>query len=231
MLNFKRFIVIGVLFAAVSAMVMGQQRQGMTVEETYLRETIELQIIRDTSRADSREMKMVALEYISDFIERGGRNDEIRTTLEFLGLEGIRNQVREEGRLLNNFPDVRARAATYLGQLGTPEAKSSLIRMTLDETEPMVITEAIRSLGIIGINENDETINAISWVFSRFDNLKPDNLLALSTLDAFERLAAANNGALNAGAIQTILRIIDGLYIRPVQDRARELLRDLRGGL
>jgi len=185
-------------------------------------------IIREQSRAESRDMKLVALEYIGDAINRGNKGEEIRAALEYLSLEGIVNKTRENGRLVNNYPDVRTKAATYLGQLGTPEAKDTLVKVVLADNEPMVITEAIKSLATIGLNDNDETAAAISWIVTRFDVLNPDNLLALSALDAFEKLANANGGIKDPNVIRTIIRIAEGNYIRSVQDRAKALLMDMR---
>jgi hypothetical protein len=225
----KRLFVLCVIFVIAAGLAFSQNRtQEMTVEQSFLQESVELMIIREQSRAESREMKLVALEYIGNAIGRGNTSDEIRAALEFMGQEGVRNQTREDGRITNNFPDVRTRSATYLGRIGTPAAKDALVRMVLDDNEPMVLTEAIRSLGVIGINENNETVNTISWVLSRFDNTNPDNLLALSAIDAYERLASSGN-PLPPSAIQMLIRIAEGNYIRPVQDRARELLADLRG--
>jgi len=236
MLTPKRFILVAAIFAVLPVMVMAQTRPGltpsapgMTVEQSYLQESIELMIIREQARAEGRDMKMVALQFIGDAIERGNRSDEIRQTLEFLAMEGVMNVARENGRVVNNFPDVRRQAATYLGVLGTPEAVNALIRMVSVDNEPMVITEAVRSLGLIGSNNNDEAVNTIAWTVNRFNNLNPDNLLALSAIEAFERLSAANDGHLSHAAVQTLIRIAEGSYIRPVQERARLALSELRG--
>ena len=235
MIILKRLLLSVVIFVAVSTMVIAQSNsraptsnQEMSVEQSYLQESVELMIIREQSRAESRDMKLVALEYINDAIKRGNKGQEIKSALEYLGLEGVVNKSRENGRLLNNFPDIRTRAATYLGQLGTPEAKDTLIKMVLADNEPMVQTEAIKSLASIGLNDNEETSNAISWIVTRYDVLNPDNLLALSAIEAFEKLAEANNGIKDPSAIRTLIRIADGNYIRPVQDRAKEALMDLR---
>jgi len=232
----KRFLLLGVVFVVTSVMVMGQATsrsrnpgdQEMSVEQSYLQESVELMIIREQSRAESRDMKLVALEYIGDAINRGNRGAEIRAALEYLAMEGVLNQTRENGRLVNNYPDIRTRAATYLGELGTPEAKDTLIKMVLVDNEPMVITEAIKSLAHIGLNENDETANAIAWIVTRYDVLNPDNLLALSAIEAFEKIAAANGGIKDPSAIRTLIRIAEGNYIRPVQERAKEALMELR---
>ena len=236
MVTLKRFLFLGAVLLTVSAMVMGQSNTSrnpssnreMSVEQSYLQESVELMIIREQSRADSRDMKLVALEYINDAINRGNRGEEIRSSLEYLGLEGVVNQTRENGRLVNNYPDIRTRAATYLGMIGTPQAKDSLIKMVLADNEPMVLTEAIKSLAKIGINENDETVNAISWIVTRYDVLNPDNLLALSAIEAYEKIAEANNGIKDPAAIRTLIRIAEGHYNRPVQERAKQALAELR---
>ena len=223
MFYFKRFLFLAVVLAALPIMLMGQSSD-MTVEESYLQESVELMIIREQSRAESRDMKMVALEYIGDAIGRGNKGDEVRAALEYLSLEGILNVTRENGRVMNNYPDVRVKAASYLGQLGTPEAKNTLIKIVAVDNEPMVLTEAIKSLATIGLNDNNDTINAIMWTFSRFDHLNPDNLLALSIIEAFEKLAANGEGSRDPAVIQTLARIAEGSYIRPVRDRARAAL-------
>jgi len=227
-------LLTAVFFIALVS-VMGQNRSSSTsgnrelsVEQSYLQESVELMIIREQSRAESRDMKLVALDYIGDAIARGNKGAEIRSALEYLSLEGVVNKTRENGRLINNYPDVRTKAATYLGELGTPEAKDVLIKMVLADNESMVITEAIKSLAKIGLNENEETSNAISWIVTRYDVLNPDNLLALSAIEAFEKLAAANGGIKDPSAIRTLIRIAEGPYIRPVQERAKEALMELR---
>jgi hypothetical protein len=202
--------------------------QEMSVEESYLQESIENMIIREQSVAIGRDMKLVALEYIGEAIGHGNTSDDVRNALEYLALEGLTNQTRENGRMINNFPDVRARAVTYLGEVGTPEAKNALLKVMLADPEPMVLTEAVKSLAKIGLNENEETANTISWVVTRFDVLNPDNLLALSALEAFETLAEKNGGLKDPSALRTIMRIADGRYITPVKDRARQLIFDLR---
>ena len=229
-MTLRKFFTFLVIFIAVLCTLTAQSRntRELSVEESYLQQSVELMIIREQSRAESREMKLVALEYIYEAISRGNTGDEIRSSLEYLGTEGTINQTRENGRLVNNYPDIRMRAATYLGDLGTPEAKNALIRMCLADNEPMVLTEVVKSLGRIGINDNEETASAISWIVTRYDVLNPDNLLALSALEAFEKLAAANNGIRDPSVIQTIMRIAEGHYVTPVRDRARQTLNELR---
>ena len=230
MLSIKRLSILVIIAVLISATVFAQSgsRREMTVEESYLQESIEIMIIRETARGNSRESKMISLEYIAEALERGNNSDEIRQTLELLSTEGRRSVARENGRVMNNFPDVRRHAVRYLGQMGTEEARQSLIVVLQSENEPMVLQEAIKSLGDIGSNANNETAINIAWVMDKSTFLNPDNLMALATIDAFEKIAKANNGLTSPEAIQTLRRIAEGHYIRPVKERARQLLADLR---
>jgi len=230
MLSLKRFFVL-VITATVAISALSAQAKSkdeMTVEESYLQKSIELMIIRETARSETREQKYIALDYIKDALSRGNNDDEIRQTLEFLSREGRMTVARENGRITNNFPDVRRQAAKYLGQMGTEEAQKSLMEITRFENEPMVLQEAIKALGDIGTNDNNETIEHIAWVVKRFDTLNPDNLMAIATIDAFEKIAKKNNGLNSQNAIQVLSRIAEGNYVTPVRERAKQLLADLR---
>ena len=234
MTTFKRFSILLVIALIAAATVSAQSsssrntNEERTVEESYLQEAIELMIIKETSYSSSLDQKMLALQYIGEAIDRGNTSDEIREALEHLSMEGLMNQAREKGRLVNNFPLARREAAKYLGQLGTAEAQVALINVCRYEPEPMVLQEAIKSLGECAGDECDKAIDAIVWVVSRFDVHNPDNLMALAAIDAIAKIADKNDGIKVAGAYGLLFRIAEGPYIRPVQNKAREVLNDMR---
>jgi hypothetical protein len=221
------------IFASVS-LVWGQSPQSAnsveekSVEESYLQDSIELSIIREQSRSESWDGQMVALEYIEEALNNGNTSDEIRAALEYMGFEGITNITRADGRIVNNFPDIRVRAAGYLGELGTIEAKNTLIKMLLADNEPWVLSETVKSLGKIGINDDEETVKTIAWIIRRYDTIGPNDILAKSALEAFDVFARNNNGIKDYSTIQAIMRIRDGRYIRPVREKAKEVLANIR---
>jgi HEAT repeat protein len=227
----KRLFCFTVALTAGLFPVLGQNRgnQEMSVEESYLQQSVELMIIREQSRAESRDMKLIALEYIGDAINRGNRGEEVKSALEYLGMEGVMNITRENGRVVNNYPDIRTKAATYLGEMGTPAAKTALLKMCRTDNEPMVVTEVVKSLAKIGSNDSDETVKTINWVFSRYDVLNPDNILAVSVLEAYEKLAEANGGIRDPEVFQIVQRIAGGPYIDKVKKRALQTLDTLYG--
>jgi hypothetical protein len=228
--NFVVFFIVFGVFITVAGAQSTDTSGEMSVEESYLQQSIENMIIRDQSRTGGREEKMIALDYIEDAISRGNVSEEVRVALEYISMEGLTNRTRENGRLINNFPDIRKRAVADLGNLGSSEAKNTIIRLVIAESEPMVITEAFKSLAKIGINENGETVNAIAWVVNRFESgVVGDEQLALSALEAFETLADKNSGAINATVITTISRIAtSNHYNRIIREQARMVLDKLR---
>jgi len=217
-----------VVLAGVAAQTKGSGEK--TVEEAYLQETLETMIIKEQARGDTRDLKLLALQYIKQSIDEGRKNEEVRKSLEYLALETSTTVIREAGvgRVINDFPDVRRQACEYLAQFPTVETKDALLRVALSDREPMVIGEAIRSLGKIGMNDNDEVTQTIAFIVNKYDILQPDNSLAYATLAALENLIDAGTVIKDTSIIRTVLRIADGNYIVPVKQKARQVLDKLR---
>jgi HEAT repeat protein len=128
------------------------------------------------------------------------------------------------GRLVNDHPSVRRQAAKYLGDLGTKEAKNVLLKICASDNEKMVLQEAVKSLGTIGINENDDVVNTIVWIMNKDTNSEtPDNILAIAAIDTIEKLSKQSKNA-DPNAINVIARIMGGPYATPVKQRARQAL-------
>lgn len=225
-----------VIVALVSSPVWGQATTSSTggertVEESYLQDPLETMIIREQAYSDSKDLKLVALQYIRQSVEQGRTSPEARKSLEYLATETTSTVVRSAGvgRTLNNYPDIRREACLLLGEFKTPESKDILVKVALADDEPMVIAAAIRSMGKIGLTDgNDDVTQTIAFIVNRYDILLPDNSLAFESLVALDALAEKNNGIKDPAAIRAILRIADGNYIPPVKQKAMELLAKLR---
>ena len=149
--------------------------------------------------------------------------------LDSLAGEGITSQARTNGRLVNNFPDIRAKACDILANVKTEESKDTLVKIALADNEPMVITAAIRSLGEIGINGNDEVTETIAWAQKKNSVLNPTSSLALEVVVAYEKLADTVEN--KAPMIQALGQIATNYrYVTPVRTRALELLKKLQEG-
>ncbi|MDR2842328.1 MAG: HEAT repeat domain-containing protein [Spirochaetaceae bacterium] len=209
------------LVVVAQGVVFAQEK---SVEDSYLQQPIEMMIIREQANTNDRESKILALEYVRQSLENGDSNVELRNVLHDLALEGTLNKVREEGRnASNNFPDIRIKAVAYLGQIKTEEAANSLVKVILIDPEPSVVAEAINSLKKIGLNSNDETVEAICYVFNRYDSRMPNNIVAYSVVGALD--AFTKSGSKNPIIFKTLLSISTSAnYTKLVRDSATQKL-------
>ena len=216
---------MGLLFTSFA---FSQQTEGeTTVEQEYL-SSVEDVIIRELADTDDRDNKLVSLQYIEAAVSGGRTSPDIVYSLESLAGEGISSQARTNGRLMNNYPDVRAKACELLGEIKTEESKTILVKTALADNEPMVVTAAIRSLGNIGINTDDEVVSTIIWVQKKYATLNPTSSLAMEILLAYEKLADTVEDT--SPMIQSISAIASNYtFVPPVRQKAYDLLRQFTG--
>ncbi len=224
-MNLRKVSVVAAIAMFAVSLLPAQQRSEVTVEQQYL-STIEDVIIKEMTLSDVRDNKEVALQYIEDALNAGRISPEIQEALNSLAGEGVVNPNRENGRLINNYPDIRAKAADLLAQIPTEESKATLVKIVLGDNEPMVITSAIRSLGVIGLNSDDDVVSTIAWTEKRFAALNPTSSMAYEVLNAYEKLLPYTKDR-NA-MIQSVSRIAANYqYVTPVRQRALKLLKDI----
>ena len=90
----------------------------------------------------------------------------------------------------------------------------------------MVMAAAVQSLGKIGINNNDETVEAIAFANRKNQTLNPTSSLAMEVLNAYEALADSTEN--KKSMIDSVARIsTDYHYVTPVRQKAYKLLKKL----
>lgn len=196
-----------------------------SVESEYLND-IDGDIITTLAESDDYDNKLVALQYLQSAIEDGNTSDAVIHALDKLSGEGLTNQTRTNGRLSNNFPEIRRQACLLMAKVPTEHSKNTLVSIAVADNEPMVIAAAVKSLGEIGINNNDETVEAIAFANRRNQVLNPTGSLALEVLTAYEALADSTEN--KKTMIDSIARIsTDYRYVTPVRTKAYKLLKQL----
>lgn len=222
-----------VLVVVMTGFAFAQDAAGdrpATIEELYLSQEIEIQIISSQARSNDRDSKLLAIETIRKLYDAEDLQitPELFTVIESLATEGTSREVRSAGRVINYFPVVRKEAAALLGDIGGPGAKNVLLEMVREDPEPMVLAEAIYGLGKIGLNEDNEVTDHLIYVLSRENaQYAPDNNLALATLLAVEKLVE-QGVSLDSDTVGMIIDISTNYrYITMVRDRARDVLAGL----
>lgn len=197
-----------------------------TVEDIYLQDSIEALIIKDAVQSTNVQTKEIGLQMIKQAIDNGKKSKEIHDALRDLAFESTRVVVTEGGygKPKNNYPLLRAKACEYLGQLGTDEARVSLIAV-LDsgEKEPIVLAATIYSLGMILKTENQEVTGKIARIFKGFNVTRPDDNLAMSVLLAYEKIMESGAPFKDPDAIEAIRLIMEGSYNPVVIAKAQNL--------
>ncbi len=217
----------GLVFAQTSQVQRknAESEKETSVESEYLND-VDGDIIMTLAESDEYDNKLVALQYLQSALDDGNTSDAVIQALDRLAGEGLTTQSRTNGRLSNNFPEIRREACKLMAKVPTEHSKNTLISIAVADNEPMVIAAAVRSLGEIGINNNDETVDAIAFANRRNQVLNPTSSLALEVLNAFEMLGDSTEN--KKTMIDTIARIsTDYHYVTPVRQKAYKLLKTL----
>ena len=218
-------IVSGFAFAQTSQVQKNSTEKETSVESEYLND-VDGDIIMTLAESDEYDNKLVALQYLQAALEDGNTSDAVIQALDRLAGEGLTTQSRTNGRLSNNFPEIRREACKLMAKVPTEHSKNILIDIANSDNEPMVIAAAVKSLGEIGINNNDETVDAIAFANRRNQYLNPTSSLALEVLNAFEMLADSTEN--KKTMIDAVARIsTDYHYVTPVRQKAYKLLKSL----
>jgi HEAT repeat protein len=229
-----RFIaLILVLLFLPFVTIFGQEsnQRPLTIEELFLSQDIEVQIIRNQALANDRESKLLALQTIRNMINSGSAQANeaaVIAVLDSLAGEGVYRVVRQGGAVVNNFPEVRRQAANLLGQMGGDAAKSVLVKILADDPEPMVLSEAVFAIGRAGINEPQTIVRIVDVLRRNTFRVTPDNNLAYASLLALEQLSTVGDGIARADVIQALIEVVSGNYIEVVRAKALDILSNLR---
>lgn len=206
----------------------------ITIEEAYLDQAIQIQILQAQAYSPERDQKEIALQDIATMLEMGkldAGNSELIEIVEDLASEGTSRQTYESGRLVNDFPIVRAKACAILGQIGGIEAQRSLISILRAETEPTVMTEAVIALSKIPPDPSGSTLAVIADVMRTQTVLTRDNTFANAYLTCIEAMYIAGYEITDPTVFEEITKIYDQRsgYATNVRNKAMYLLRMMKG--
>jgi HEAT repeat protein len=222
-----KHVIVFILIIMLNIPLTAQDNNEKEIEEIYLKNP-ELRVIREEVLSSDFQTKLNALDSIQSMVKQGNVNTEVENLVILLGDEGTASKKYSGNIVINNFPEVRRKACTVLGQIGTAKAKSALIAILMGETEPMVKAEAAYALGIIGSDEKGEAVSAIDWVIEREDSINPDNNFGYAAVLALEKIAEKNGGLKSSTGYSALIKIAQGNYIRTVKDKALQAIREMR---
>jgi outer membrane protein assembly factor BamB len=144
--------------------------------------------------------------------------------LEQLAGTGTISPVYQNQKVINDFPDLRAEAASLLGMAGSAGSRWALIRVVGAENDSFALSAEIQALGALAIDGDGASARAISTAFSRSGTSPPDNRLAAATVGALDSIASCM-GAMTPSAAETLLSIFHGAYFEDTRTAALAALQ------
>ena len=129
---------------------------------------------------------------------------------------------------MNDYPEIRRQSAELLGQLGGEKSRDILILMALKDQEPMVLAEAVYSLGLIEPDSSGRVESVISQLVRSQDAIRPDNNFAYAAISALESIGRSRKGKVNPEVFVSLIQIAQGNYIRAVRSKAIKVLDEFR---
>jgi outer membrane protein assembly factor BamB len=132
--------------------------------------------------------------------------------LEQIAGSGVLQQVRENQRLVNDFPDLRAAACVLLARVGTTGSRDVLLSIVNAETDGVALAAEVRALGAIASDGDGASERAIARAFTRTTAFSSDNRLAAAVVDSLGRISIYEGALMETTAVVALLAISRGPY-------------------
>jgi len=178
-----------------------------------------------------RESKFHALREIGGNIETGtiSPNDgNVLSILTYLAQEGVKSETRGGFPSERNYPDVRRASCALLGRMGGEGAKKTLLSVIESESEPMVLSEAVYALALIGGKPDPKILQILTRLLEVHVLAKYDDNLAYTCLLAVEKLDTPEHRMDDPDLYRAILRMLDAPLMGEVRRKAFDVIDRLR---
>jgi len=145
--------------------------------------------------------------------------------LEYIVGLGLVTQVRQNQKLVNDFPDLRAQAAGLLARVGSASSRFALLRAAASERDGVALAAEVQAVGAISSDGDGASLRAIVRAFTSRSSVAPDARLAAAVVDAVGRIAAYEGGISDRSAVDALISISTGPYDSSTQGAAMSILQ------
>jgi hypothetical protein len=201
-----------------------------TVEDQLLKQKqAKIKTYYFEARNGGKDQKLDVLNSIIDEFDKAkysAKDKEILDIVIYLSQEGTLRKEYEANMLVNNYPDVRQKAAKALAKFGGDDARNALIDVLSSEKSQMVKAEICNALADIKDNDKGDALMAV--VFAYRTTYRPEPNLAFAVINAIKNIAKENSSSYG-DAISILSDIQMGNYNRVVRESAYNAIRELSG--
>ncbi len=171
----------------------------------------------------------VSLSHVLDTIQARIENEHYDSgkmfflqMLEYLASDCITRPYRRNTILVNNFAVIRSRADALLGVAGDFKTQEILINLLNYEWDPHAIREIIKSIGILGYNQENKTIKALFDYYKATRSVYGDGY-RMVILEAVKNIYHYT-GILKNEGVQLVLQVFRDSSSKQVREDALTLL-------
>jgi len=180
----------------------------------------------------SREQTFMFLSEVRSRIVAGSAGKStwyVVRLLEQIAGTGLITPVYQNQKVINDYPDVRAAAASMLGTIGSASSRWTLVRVVRAESDSFALSQEIQALGALASDPDGASARAIAAGFSRAGTSPADNRLAAAVVAALDSIAAYNGRMSDPSSSETLFSIYRGDFFEDIRDAAMEALQRDRG--
>lgn len=189
-------------------------------------------VIAAYARSFEFDAKRSAIRMISERYSAGTLGaEDVRATeiLSFLALERYEREIRREGRLINDFPMVRAEALQLLGAMGGTQAGVTIQRALVVERDPYVLSVAVRAAAHTTPDSAGELLGRLTVLVERMNaQSRPDNNLAQAVVQAVVEIHNRIGRIDSPELFRALISIAQGSYGYSVRQEALSVVDLLR---
>jgi len=179
------------------------------------------------AKVGDREQKVDVLDKILGEFDEFKYSNQDRRLVElvvFLSEEGSTRKEYQNGRQVNDFPDVRQKSVRVLAKLKGDQARDALVNVLINDDNTVVKAEACLALAEVGDSSSGEALRALVYVYRR--TYKPDIRILQAIITAIQKIAKSNSSSF-ADAVYILSEIQLGNYNRAIREAAYNAMQDL----
>jgi HEAT repeat protein len=149
--------------------------------------------------------------------------------ISFLATESYDFQIRQDGRVINDFPMIRAEAVQLLGSVGGPAATVTLQRVLSHEEDAYVLSRAVTAVAQAAPEPSPELLATLTTLVNHMNAVRrPDNALAIAVVYAVEDMHQSSGGIDDPDLFRALISIAQGGYSTTVRRAAARVIDTLR---
>lgn len=149
--------------------------------------------------------------------------------LSHLVSEGFTRPIYEDGKVINDYPAIRLKAAGFLGELGDIRSKQDLLILANYEYDTAALSAAFLALGKLGTDVDGEVTAAIARRAMEAVKKGGSQSLISAAVIALGRIKRYNGYFPDESAFDFLFAVFQGNYSKTIRKNAIEVLRSQHG--